>query len=109
MVSITVEASLNILPELAASLGSHVEQALDHGVVTALEVADGHTPVDTGALRSNITVNKSAGEREIIWNQHYAVYQNFGTSRGVPARLFANLGADAGMEAAQAYLRQWVP
>ena len=104
---VTVHAGINILGYLAESLDKTVEQALDHGVITALEVADGHTPVDTGALRSNISVNKSAGQREIVWNQHYAIYQEFGTSRGVPANLFATQGADAATEVVNGLLAGW--
>ena len=104
---VTVHAQINILGYLADSLDETVENALDHGVVTALEVADPRTPVDTGALRSNISVNKGAGQREIVWNQHYAIYQEFGTSRGVPANLFATQGADAATEVVNGLLAGW--
>lgn len=104
---VTVHAQVNILDQLADSLDKTVEDALDHGVVTLLEVADGHTPVDTGALRSNITTLKRPDEREVIWNQHYAIYQEFGTSRGVPANLFATQGADAATEVVNGLLAGW--
>lgn len=106
---VTVHAQVNTLGHLAGSLVTHVEAALDHAIMTTWEVADPLTPVDTGALRANVVVNKSPNRREIIWNQHYAIYQEFGTSRGVPANLFATRGADAGSEVVQTYLAQWVP
>lgn len=105
--NITVHAGINILGYLADSLDQTVEDALDHGIVTAWEVADPLTPVDTGALRMNVTVAKRPGEREMTWNQHYAIYQEFGTSRGVPANLFATQGADAATGVVSGLLANW--
>lgn len=105
--SATIHAAVNILPELARSFGDRVEMALDDGVITLLEVADPLTPVDTGALRANKLILRGEGQREIVWNQHYAIYQEFGTTHGIPAKLFATQGGDAATEAVQASLAQW--
>lgn len=108
--NISVHAQINILPEIIESFPQMVEDALDEGVITTVEVAMPLTPVDTGALRANITmpIARTPGYREITWNQHYAIYQEFGTSRGIRANLFATQGADAGTEAVQAALNDWL-
>lgn len=104
---ITITAVSNQLAQLSSSLRDLGEEALDHGVTTALEVADPRTPVDTGALRSNISVERGAGSRTITWNQSYSAYLEFGTSRGIRAHGFASAGASAGLEAIDAHLRTW--
>lgn len=104
---ITVDVALNRFPEFASSLEQAVEDSMDHGLITLLEVADMYTPVDTGALRGNIVISTGSGSREVTWVQHYAIYQNFGTSRGVSAKNFAGHGANAATEATQAALANW--
>lgn len=104
---ITIEAVSNRLGELSASLSDLAEEALDHGVVTCLEVSGPLTPVDTGALKADVVIESGQGYRNVVWTRHYAGYQNFGTSRGVPAAGFANAGADAGLEAIDSHLAMW--
>lgn len=48
-----------------------------------------YTPVDTGALRGNVTTNETG----VYWHQDYAPYQEFGTVRGVTPKLFASHAA----------------
>ena len=103
----TQSGGFNHLPRIASTLDPYVEDALDHGVVTLLEVADPLTPVDTGALLANRSASRIAGGREVVWTQHYAVYQEFGTSRGVTAKRFARTGADAGLEVINGLLADW--
>lgn len=43
-----------------------------------------YTPVDTGALRANVTTNEDG----VHWQQLYAAHQEFGTVRGVTPKLF---------------------
>ncbi len=102
---ITIRATSNRLGELSGALRGLAEEALDHGVTTLIEVADPRTPVDTGALKANKVIEKGSGSRTITWVQEYAAYQEFGTSRGVPARAFARTGAEAGLEAIESHLR----
>jgi HK97 gp10 family phage protein len=92
----------NRFPALASGFTGKVEAALDAGVAAGIAAADARTPVDTGALRANKTIQRSPGSRTITWNQHYAVYQNFGTSRGVPANHFAEAAVDAATPVIQA-------
>lgn len=107
MIDITVDVTSNILGRLASSLDGTLEAALDAGVATCIAVADPLTPVDTGALKGNKSIERGAGSRMITWNQHYAAYQEFGTSRGVPARGFAKAGADAASAVIAAELGKW--
>lgn len=105
--SITIDVISNRLGELRASLDGTLEAALDAGVAVAIATADPLTPVDTGLLRGNKSVERTTGSRVITWNQEYAAYQEFGTSRGVPANGFAQAGADAATPVIQAALGEW--
>lgn len=107
MFGVTVTIPINRFGEFAGTLDETIETALDAGVVACIAAADPRTPVDTGALRANKTISGGAGERIITWNQHYAAYQNFGTSRGVPANHFAEAGADAALPVIEANLGRW--
>lgn len=86
----------NDCPRIAARLGDAVDDALDNAVATCIEVADPLTPVDTGALRANKSIERGNYSRTVTWNQDYAVYQEKGTVH-IPARPFAEPGADAAM------------
>jgi hypothetical protein len=48
------------------------------------------TPIETGALRGNVTANKDG----VHWHQHYAAHQDKGTVRGITPKLFAEHGYD---------------
>ncbi len=102
--SVSIEVSLNRFPQLAGQFDAMVEGARDAGVQTALATADPLTPVDTGALVANKTIERSQGQRTITWNQDYAAFQEFGTSRGVPANQFAAQGADAALPVITSHL-----
>lgn len=56
-----------------------------------------NAPVDTGRLRSSIFVRFLAGGQsaEVGTDVHYAKYQEYGTSRGVPPLFFLNFAYDA--------------
>lgn len=105
--AVRIVATLNRFPEFARSLPQVRERALDAGVAQCIATADPLTPVDTGALKGNKSIDAGAGSRTITWNQHYAAYQEFGTSRGVPARAFARSGADAALPVIAAELKGW--
>lgn len=102
-----ISRGFNNLGAIAATIQPFVEDTLDHGVVTLVEVADPLTPVDTGALVNNKTIAGNTGYRAVIWNQHYAAYQEFGTSHGVPANKFGATGADAAIEVIDSRLAGW--
>lgn len=102
-----ITATSNRLAELKPALRALGESALDAGAVTCIEAADPRTPRDTGALVGNVVIEAGDGYRNVIWLMHYAIYQNFGTSRGVPASGFAEAGAEAGLEAINSHLAMW--
>lgn len=102
--SASIQVVFNHLPAIAGQLDGIIETALDLGAATAIATADPLTPVDTGALRGNKTIERSSGYRAVTWNQDYAAYQNMGTSRGVPAHGFAEAGMDAAVPVVQAHL-----
>jgi hypothetical protein len=92
---IAIDVISNRFAELAASLDTTLETALNRGVETCIATADPLTPRDTGMLVGNKSITGGGGTRTLTWNQSYAAYQEFGTSRGVSAKLFATQGADA--------------
>lgn len=102
----TISRGFNNLGAIAATIQPFVEDTLDHGVVTLIEVADPLTRVDTGALRANKSMTKSAGLREVQWNQSYSAYQNYGTYK-MEGTHFATIGADAAQDVIDTRLAQW--
>jgi len=62
---------------------TRVEEEIDRTVKEAQDLAKSRVPVDTGALRDDISVDL---DQDKIYNTlEYSIYQNFGTSHGVPA------------------------
>jgi hypothetical protein len=102
--SVSIDVTLNIFPQLVGQFDPMVEGALDAGTAAGIAAADPRTPRDTGALAGNKVIVRSPGYREIGWLMEYAPYQNFGTSRGVPAHGFAEAGADAALPVINAEL-----
>lgn len=80
-----------------------VTKAINSSLVHYQATAKTLAPVDTGRLRSSITLfpAKASGNRiegSIKTGTHYAVYQELGTSRGVPARLYMKGSVDENQE-----------
>ena len=98
----SVVVASNRFPDIARGFNAKVEAALDAGVAVGIAAADARTPVDTGNLKGNKTIGRAPGFRSITWNAPYAAYQNFGTSRGVPANHFAEAAVDAATPVIQA-------
>lgn len=93
-VNATISVRSNRFPALETTFIRGVDDALDLAVATCNETADPITPVDTGALASNKTIDRGEYSREITWNQEYAAFQNNGTVHIAPKQ-FANRGAEA--------------
>ncbi|MDQ3526078.1 MAG: hypothetical protein M3451_13640 [Chloroflexota bacterium] len=104
--SVSIEVRLNIFPQLAGQFDAMVEGALDAGVQTAIATADPLTPVDTGALRGNKTIERGQGSRTITWNQDYAAFNEMGTYK-MAARPFAAPGADAALPVIESHLSRF--
>lgn len=104
--SVSIEVTLNRLPQLAGQFDAIVEGALDAGVQTALATADPLTPVDTGALRGNKTIERAPGQRTITWNAEYAYFVEAGTTR-MSAQPFAAPAADAALPVIESHLSRF--
>lgn len=106
MIGIRTVVVSNRFGELAGSLDSTLETALDAGTSVCITTAFGLARVDTGAMRSNVTVEASAGYREIVWNEGHAPYNEFGTIH-MSAQPFAGPGADAAVPVIESHLAGW--
>lgn len=104
--SATIRVVVNRLPALAGHVDTTLETALDAGVAAAIATADPLTPVDTGALRANKSIEREAGGRTITWNQEYAAFNEWGTVN-MSARPFATPGADAAVPVIEAELARF--
>ena len=96
--SLEIVVKFDHSPRVAPNARRHAAAALNTAVMTTIQVADPLTPVDTGLLKGNKAIkNASAGslESSVDWVQDYGVYQEFGTSRGITAKLFATTGVQA--------------
>ncbi len=104
--SVSIEVTLNRFPQLAGQFDTMVEGALDAGVVTALATADPLTPVDTGNLLGDKTIERDRGSRTITWNAEYAAFNEMGTDK-MEARPFAAPGADAALPVITSHLSRF--
>ena len=75
--------------EVAANTLEHIEDfeervdtEIDRAVEDAKDLAKERAPVDTGALRDDVSAD--LGEDKVFNTLDYAVWQNFGTSHGIP-------------------------
>jgi hypothetical protein len=95
MINATIVVRFDHIPMVNPKLRAAAAKGLNTGLMAAIGYADPLTPVDTGLLKGNKTIqNASAGSLTamVTWNQHYAIYQEMGTSRGVSAKQFATKG-----------------
>lgn len=94
--SVQVVTVFNNVPQVNPRMRAGAAAALNAGIMATIGYADPLTPVDKGLLKNNKTIkNASPGNlnASVTWNQFYGPYQNWGTSRGVPAKHFADGGA----------------
>jgi hypothetical protein len=95
----TFSASLvinsNRLPQLPAIGRQKASQGVRRAAFAVQRGAAPFTPVRTGALKANFIMDFfNAGlSAEVKWAMFYAIFQNFGTRRGVTAKGFAEKGA----------------
>ncbi len=93
--------------------GGGVDAAVDRGLLRTARIGSdasvGSTPVKTGALVGTKRAEMvGRGQARVYWPAHYAAYQEFGTSRGVPARNFATTGFDTAVAAAPGIMAEEV-
>lgn len=101
--SASIQVVFNHFPALAGQLEGVLETALDMGVAAAIATADQHARVDTGAMRANKTIARSAGGRVVTWNEEHSVYNELGTYK-MSAQPFAGPGMDAAVPVVEAHL-----
>jgi hypothetical protein len=94
--SIQVVVDFNKFGAISRRMQQGIDDALDTAMLTIVNVADPITPVDTGALRANKTLERDARGATVSWNQEYAAYQELGTIYIAPVGF-----ARAGLEAAE--------
>lgn len=104
MNTIAIVVDFNRFGSISRELGQKIDDALDMAALQIIEVADGLTPVDTGALRANKTIERTAESVTVTWNQEYAAYNEMGTIHMSP-RPFARPGLEAAEPAFLAALR----
>lgn len=92
--SILITVLQNDFFSLADRFGSGLQDVMANGAMNVVAAADPRTPVDTGALKGNKTIDVSASGFTVSWNQDYAAYQEFGTSRGIAPKHFASGAMD---------------
>lgn len=85
MLRATVTIRSNKLPGMDGRLRTAVRDALTKGALDIYAASLPLTPVDTGALRANVTATADG----VHWQQEYAAYQEFGTVRGVTPKRYA--------------------
>lgn len=92
--SVKFESNINqVEEELELKASSWLEAV---GIDAASTAAD-KAPVDTGRLKNSISyaVEESENAVYIGTNVEYGIYQEFGTSKGVPGKHFIQFGATA--------------
>ena len=92
--TISLVVDFNRFGAIANELGQKISDALDTAALTIVEVADPLTPVDTGALKANKTIERTSESVTVTWNQDYAAYNELGTIYMSP-RPFARPGLEA--------------
>lgn len=104
--NVQIVVGLNILPQLAGQLDATVESALDKGTAVTLATSQQMARVDTGRMRSDVTIQRGAGSRVMTWNAGYTGYNEFGTYK-MSAQPFVRPGAEAGAAAIEAELARF--
>jgi hypothetical protein len=91
--SATVIVNRNDLPRIAAQGRRKANQAVRRCGLAVQRYAAPYTPVLTGNLKANVMLFMTSDvSAELKWMMFYAIFQNDGTSRGVPAKQFREHG-----------------
>ena len=93
---VTVTVTKNNLPRLRAQGKRKASQAVRRAGFNTIRYAAPETPVDTGALKANFVMDIfNAGlSLTLKWAMFYGLFQNYGTSRGIVGKHFAEKGAE---------------
>ena len=104
--NVDVVVEFNHFGTYAGTLDALVNRVLDAGVKTTLATSQGLARVDTGRMRSDVSISGGGDSRTMTWNAEYAIYNEFGTYK-MSAQPFVRPGADAGLAAMQAEMGGW--
>ena len=91
--SILITVLQNDFFSIADRFGNGIMEVMANGAMNIIAAADPRTPVDTGALKGNKTVDVSTTGLTVGWNEDYAGYQELGT-RHVAPKHFASGAMD---------------
>lgn len=99
--------AFNNVPKI---ISEQMEDLLDKAALTLTGHAKTFAPVRTGVLRGSIhkegpVATKNTVRVTVGTNVHYAVFQEFGTSRGVPARLYMTRARELTISALPGFLK----
>ncbi len=94
MIAASIVVEVNRFGPISANLRRKVDDALGTAALTIIATAVPLTPVDTGALRANTTIERSGDGVTVTWHQEYAAYVELGTVHMSP-RPFARPGLEA--------------
>lgn len=96
---VTVTVQSNRLPQLRAQGKRRASAAVRRAGFNTARYAAPLTPVDTGALKANFVLDIFNGglSATLKWVMFYALFQNYGTSRGITGKHFAEGGAEKAM------------
>ena len=103
---IEIQVVFNHFGTYAGSFDAMVNRVLDAGVKTTLATSQGLARVDTGRMRSDVTISGGGDSRTMTWNAEYTGFNEFGTYK-MSAQPFVRPGADAGLAAMQAEMGGW--
>lgn len=87
--SLRLEIKYNKFPQIAKALPQAADDIQARTVFMLVQAADPITPVDTGNLKNNKTIDPGGGGKagSVHWHAPYAGFVNYGTRR-MPARPF---------------------
>ena len=96
MANSTITITFNRFPEIAAKLPRETSAVVRKTAYDVEAAAKMVVPVDTGALKNSITTEME-GDLSAIVAPHteYAVFVEYGTSRGSPAQPYMTPAAEA--------------
>lgn len=104
MISASLRVVRNLFPGMGGRFEIAVEDAMNQIGQRIIDGSKPQTPVDTGELIGSSYVQVEGFSGYVGWRAEHAIYQNFGTSRGIVGKHFAEAGAKAGAEYIQSEL-----
>jgi hypothetical protein len=92
----SIVMNFNHVPMVTPKMRAAAALGLNAGGMAMIGYADPLTPVKTGLMRGNKTIENASPASltfSATWNQFYTPYQEFGTTRGIKPHLFITQGS----------------